>query len=93
MGDFGGDSSLDGVIVGVLRRFKLFWILHGQGYKPGPPGPHQEHKEHQEDPRMGDFGGDGSLDGMVSRYQGDSSCSGTPSRLPSFPKSPILGSS
>ena len=48
MGDFGGDNSLDGVIVGVWRRFKLFWILHGQGYKLGPPGPHQEHKGHQE---------------------------------------------
>ena len=43
MGDFGGDDSLDGLIVGVRRRFKLFWILHGQGYKLGPPGGLADH--------------------------------------------------
>ena len=30
MGDFGGDSNLDGVIVRVSRRFNLFWILRDQ---------------------------------------------------------------
>ena len=34
MYDFGG---LDGVIVGVSRRFNLFWIPLDQGYKLGPP--------------------------------------------------------
>ena len=38
MGDFGEDGSLDGVIVGVLGRFNLFWIPPDQGYKLGPPG-------------------------------------------------------
>ena len=37
MGDFGGDCRLDGVIVKVSRRFNLFWILRGQGFKLGPP--------------------------------------------------------
>ena len=38
MGDFRGDSSLDGVGVIVLRRFNLFWIPHDRGYKLGPTG-------------------------------------------------------
>ena len=67
MGDFGWDGSLDGVIVKVSGGFNLFWIAHGQGYKLGPPGPHQEHQERQEDPRMEDFGGEGSLDGVIVR--------------------------
>ena len=41
-----------------------------------PGWPHQERQEHQEDPRMGDIGWDGSLDGVLSRYQGYSTCSG-----------------
>ena len=35
-GGFGGDGSLDGVIVRVTRKFNLFWILSGQGHKLGP---------------------------------------------------------
>ena len=38
MGDFGGDGSLDWVIVKVSGRFNLFWIPLDQGYKLGPPG-------------------------------------------------------
>ena len=38
MGDIGGDGSLDGVIVGVSRRFNLFWIPPDQDYKLGPTG-------------------------------------------------------
>ena len=37
MGDFGGDGSLDGLIVNVSREFNLFWIPPDQGYKLGPP--------------------------------------------------------
>ena len=37
MGDFGGDCRLDGAIVKVSKRFNLFWIPCGQGYKLGPP--------------------------------------------------------
>ena len=64
MGEFGGMGSLDGVIIGLSRRYNLFWTPRGQGYKLEPPGPH---KEHQGDPRIGDFGGDGSLDGVIVR--------------------------
>ena len=31
LGDFGGDGSLDGVIVGVTRRFNMFWIPPDKG--------------------------------------------------------------
>ena len=37
MGDFGGDIRLDGVIVKVSGRIKLFWTPPTQGYKLGPP--------------------------------------------------------
>ena len=36
MGEFGGDSNLDGVGVKVSRRFSLFWIPHDWGYILGP---------------------------------------------------------
>ena len=38
MGDFGETISLDALIVGVTRRFNLFWILTDQGHKLGPSG-------------------------------------------------------
>ena len=38
LGDFGGTISLDALIVGVTRRFNLFWILPDQGHKLGPSG-------------------------------------------------------
>ena len=72
MGDFGVDGSLDGVIVGASRGYNLFWIPHGQGCKLGPHGHYQEHQERQEDPRMGDFGGDGRLDGVIVKVSGES---------------------
>ena len=79
MGDFGGDGSLDRVIVRVSRRFNVFWISCDQGYKLGPPGgladPIRNVKKTQEWVNLEETA---ILMGLVSRYQGDSACFGFP---------------
>ena len=35
-GDFKGDNSLDGVILRLWERLKVFWTLHMSGYLKEP---------------------------------------------------------
>ena len=82
MSDFGGGGSLDGVIVGVSRRFNLFWILLDQGYKLEPRGglvdPIGNVRNVKNTPGWVILVEAAVLMWLVSRYQGDSTCSGFP---------------
>ena len=80
MGDFGGDGSLDGIIVKVARRFNRFWIPHDRSYKLGPPGgltdPIRNIRNIKQTPRWVILEEMAVLMGLLLGYQGDFPYSG-----------------
>ena len=80
MGHFGGEGSLDWIIVKVSKKFNLFWIAHDQGYKLEPPGgltdPIRNVRNVRKTPGWVILEDTAVLMGLVSRYPGDSTCSG-----------------
>ena len=80
MSDFGGDGRFDGVIGGVSKRFKLFRIAWGQDYKLRPPGgladPIKNVRNIKKTLGWVILVETAVLMGLLSRYQGDSTCFG-----------------
>ena len=78
MGDFGGDIRLYGVIVKVTGRVNLFWTPPTQGYKLGPPegltDPIRNVRNVKKTPEGVILKERVVLMGLLSEYQGDSTC-------------------